>query len=142
EHEVPAGRIVLRPESAPVRLCEAARDREAEPGAAAGAAPERPEHRRAVRGGDPGAAIEDVDSQLGRAVLGPYDDRGPGRREPQRVLDQVREHALDLGGVDANRRRPRIELDDDPVTLGSDGLERLPDEIVRRPELRMALDRA
>ena len=77
---MPAARVVLRPEPAAVRLGEAARDREPEPGARARPLPRRNGWKSASRcsSGRPAPRVDDVDPQLGGARLRP--DAAPASR--------------------------------------------------------------
>jgi hypothetical protein len=108
-----------------VRLGEAARDREAE---ARAVAVERLEDPLELLRAEAGACVEHLEPEPVAAYL---DAAG---RELERVLDQVREHPLDLGGVDLDRRQVVLELDVDAVGAG-EPVERLSDELVHRPEL-------
>ena len=64
---------------------------------------------------------------------------GRGRRELQRVLDQVREHALDLHRVDVHERT--VADDVDAIAAGQ-VLHGLAHELVERPDLRLRLGAA
>ena len=62
-------------------------------------------------------------------------DRIGGRREPERVLEHVYEHALQLRRVDAHERRFAVERDLDACRVGAECLERARDQLVHRPQL-------
>ena len=66
---------------------------------------------------------------------------GAGRRVLERVVEEVRKHALDLGGVDLDRRSLGADLQPDPSGLRAETRERLADELVHMPELAMRLGR-
>src|SRR5581483_6386179 len=115
-----AARAVLGPDAAAVRLDEPARDRQTEPGAAAAprgiAAPEAVEHPFFGFGREAVARVLDADAD-GVLRLRPYEygDGPVGGRVPERVRQQVVEHALDLvrgaeHGPDAVLD-PRLQLD-------------------------------
>ena len=143
EDEVPSARIVLRPEPAAVRLGEPACDGEAEAGAVSGrAAAERLEQRLPLLVGQAGSRVDDVDAQLGGAALRPQQHVRAGRGVAERVLEQVGEHPLDLGGVDLHRRRLGPDVEPDATRIGSEARERLADELVDVPQLAVRLGRA
>src|SRR6266516_2193632 len=92
----------LRPDLAAVRLDEPACYREAQTGARlsgrarAVCAPEPIEHAARRLGGDSLARVLDAHPHLVRVRRENDGDRTVRRRVPQRVREQVREHALDL----------------------------------------------
>ena len=100
------------------------------------AAEEGLEDARAVLGGDPVAGVGDLDLDRRRG-LGAHGDAAVGRRVADRVLDQVEQHALELLGVGARRRRrPAGARPHGPTPLRrrprAHRLDRLPDELVQR----------
>ena len=97
---------------------------------------ERLEDALALVSGDAGAAVDHANDDL--AVLSRRTQRDPrvGRRELQRVLDQVDEGALELGGVDLDRRESGPAAS--TSTRSSSGVEHVEgagDEPVDRPQL-------
>jgi hypothetical protein len=76
-------------------------------------------------------AVELVARQLDRSV----------RRELESVVDQVDENVLDLDAVDLDRVETRRERDLDALGARSEFAQRLPDERLERPELRLRLRR-
>ena len=75
-----------------------------------------------------------------RDRLGADDHAAVGRRMPDRVLDQVEQHALELLGVGARRaqRVGQLGEDRDALGLGLDAhrLDRLADELARAAPAR------
>ena len=65
---------------------------------------ERLEDALEVALGDARAAVDDAHDRLLRVVVTRTCTGSPGRRELERVLEQVDEHALDLAGVDLDDR--------------------------------------
>ena len=140
---MPARGIVLRPEPAPVRFGEAAGDCEPEAGAVPGcAAAEGLEQRLPLLVGQAGARVDDVDAKLGGAGLGPEEHARARRRVVERVVEEVCEDALDLGGVDLHRRRLGTDLEPDAAGLGPETGERPAHELVHGPQLAVRLDGA
>jgi hypothetical protein len=132
-----------RPEAAAVRLGEAARDREPEPRAVPGSpAAERLKQRLPLLVGEAGAGVDDVDAELGRTAFDSEEHVRAGRGVAERVLEQVGEHPLDLGGVHLHRRRLGAEVEPDAGGLRAETGESLSDELVHVPQLPMGLGRA
>ena len=132
-------RIVLGPDARAVRLGEPARDREPEPGAAGvGPSPRWNGSKTTSRSSaeTPGPSSRTWTSSSSPSALDVQADRRVGRRELQRVVEQVDEHALDL---DRRRRAPAARRRRARSTTRSprepELLERARDEIVDRPEL-------
>ena len=87
----------------------------------------------------PGPLVDDTEDRLAPRRRDPHVDASTGRRELERVLDEVREHALDLDRVDVDQRLLTAHLD--PVgdaELGHDVAR----ELVERPHLRLRLGAA
>src|SRR5204863_5506562 len=124
------------PKAAAVGRRKAVCDREPEAGALARAAAvlERLEDPLGVLGGEAGPAVADTDQDLAFGGAHGELDRVRRRRQPERVLEHVHQHALDLGSVDAHRRRV-VELDRDALGLRAETLQRTGDELVDAPEL-------
>ena len=78
-----------------------------------------------------------VQQQLVVARLDAHANRRVGRRELQRVVEEVHERTLDLRRVGVHRRGIAVELGDDALTAWTELLERPGDEIVGRPQLLM-----
>ena len=115
----------LGPEAAAVRLGEAARDREPEPGAArrAGSTLERLEDPLEVLPASPGPRSLTRRRPRRRAHRTTLD--GVGRRgEAKRVLEHVNQHALELRGVHEHRRHRLVERDGDAGRVRAERVER------------------
>ena len=80
-----------------------------------------------------------MDAKLGRARLGSHQDLRIGRRIAQRVLEEVREHALDLRRVDLDERGLRTDIERHATRVRAETGERLADELVDVPQLAMRL---
>jgi hypothetical protein len=113
-------RLRLRPHAPAVGLDEPAHDRQAEPGAvlAGTATVERLEDPLEPGGGDPRPPIDHADAHPA-ADLARADLDGLAARVAARVLEQVREHALELGGVRGDERQLAVERQ---VDLAADGV--------------------
>ena len=124
--------------SHPVHLREAACDRQPEPGAARAAgvsARERLEQRGRIGAAQAAAAIEHLEQHLGFLPRS-HPARRSCARELQRVVEQIHEHPLQLDRVDPHGRQVGGHRHRHPLGL-ADLVERLTDEIVDRPQLRM-----
>src|SRR5690349_11961255 len=98
----------LHPHAPAVGLHEAAHDRQAEPRAARAGAVERLEDPLLVRLGHAGTAIDDADQDAAADVPRAHRHR-VAPRVALRVLEQVRERALELGGVGLDRRQVAVD---------------------------------
>src|SRR5215208_5790228 len=115
---------VLRPDAPALRLDEAPRDRQAEAGAAVAlrarrvAAPESLEDaaRRVVR--QTLAGVLDGEAHLAVQRLDDDGDSAVGRCVPERVRQQIEEHALDLFGRAAHARVLAVRLGGDGHAAG------------------------
>jgi hypothetical protein len=148
----PAALAVLGPDPAAVRLHEAARDCQPEPGAAARVrarlvlAPEPVEHPlRRVRG-EPIAAVFDRDDHMVGIRLDDDRDLAVGRRVAHRVREQVHENALDLVRRDPHdrvgRSDPRLELDLARASLRAERVQAARDELAERGVSHLQRERA
>src|SRR5207244_9913776 len=114
------GLASLRPDLAALCLHEAARDREAQAGSAAGggacgvAAPEAVEDPRLCVGRNPLAAVLDRDADAVRLRLEDDGDGPVRRRVAQRVRQQVEEDALDLLWCAGHRGRRHVDAPLEP----------------------------
>ena len=124
-NDAPCPATRLGPDAAAVRLREAAGDRETEPGAPralATDAVERLEDPLELLLGQAGAVCRRRGRATSRRVAVTRTLHGrSGRRELERVLDQVDEHALDLDRVDPDDRDLVRERHLDPLRLRRPG---------------------
>src|SRR5919197_1483203 len=101
----PAPGRAVDPQTAAVRLCDLAADRESQAAAAARAAPravgaeEAVEHAAERLGRDAGTRVRDRDADLGTAAPRDDGDRAPARCVGDRVVDEVDEQLVDALGV-------------------------------------------
>src|SRR6185295_11495599 len=127
----------LDPQSPAVGFREAARDRQPQACTAGRVEPmERIEDPLALTFGNALAAVDDPDQHFFARGVDPNRHRFAQRRPSERVLEQIDERPLQLHGVDANDRYLLGKHDLDPGTgTGWERLERLLDQLVRRPQL-------
>ncbi len=109
-----------------------ARPSPAPPPFSAAAAVEGLEDPLELRLGQPGALVDDPDNRLLPRRGDAHEHARAGWREGDRVLDEVREHALDLSGVDVHER---CLADDLHTVARAQRIDGLPDDVVERPEL-------
>ena len=84
---------------------------------------------------DPGAVVGDSQKDVVTRRVGAHLDAVRDRRELQRVLEQIDERMLDLGGIHADRRRIVRQQHVDAVVLRADRFEGSCDQPVHGPEL-------
>src|SRR6266568_2224908 len=127
----------LGPDPRAIHLGEPACDRETETSAlrAIAATLEGLENELARRGLEPRPLVEHVQAELVVARLDAKRHRRLGRRELQRIVEQIHQSTFDLYRVDLHGRRSCVELGHDSLAPRAELVERARDEVVRSPEL-------